>query len=293
MSEKLFALLLRLYPSSFRERYGVESLQLFHDRAQQEQGLYLQLRLWADILADFAVSMPREYRKAQPTLLVASAGQSSDGTPSFDLLENKPLRPEALASGALLSLVVLGASCLLILHAGDELPSASRAQHPPSAAPSSKERRRPAEKAIAKATEVPNMPRTTAKTQAASTSADPHSAYVPPNAPKQLDQAALIQPQASLQKTQASASVVSAPQTEAKLDSDERQLVIAAAIRNLKEYYFDPKIAEKTANALRAHQQRGEDSAAADGPAFAELLTRQMRDASQDMHPMPIGRGLA
>jgi hypothetical protein len=217
MSEKLFALLLRLYPSSFRARYGSESLQLFRDRAQQEQGLYLQLRLWADILADFAVSLPREYRKARPALLAASAGQSSDGTPSFDLLESKPLRPEVLASGALLSLVVLAASCLLIRHAGDELPNASRAQHPQSAAPSSGERRHPSEKAIANTKQAPSTPRPTAKAQPAS--ADPHSAYVPANAPKQLDSAALLQQQASAQKAQASASVASAPQTEAKLDS--------------------------------------------------------------------------
>jgi hypothetical protein len=38
MSEKIYAWLLRLYPSHFRDRYGEEALQLFRDRAAHERG---------------------------------------------------------------------------------------------------------------------------------------------------------------------------------------------------------------------------------------------------------------
>jgi hypothetical protein len=38
MSEKIYALLVRLYPSHFREAYGEAALQLFRDRARDEKG---------------------------------------------------------------------------------------------------------------------------------------------------------------------------------------------------------------------------------------------------------------
>ena len=36
MSEKIYAWLLRLYPSRFREEYGEAALELFRDRAHDE-----------------------------------------------------------------------------------------------------------------------------------------------------------------------------------------------------------------------------------------------------------------
>jgi len=57
MSEKLYAWLLRLYPSRFREDYGEEALRLFRDRARDERGFFPRLRLWLDLffrLHDFA-----------------------------------------------------------------------------------------------------------------------------------------------------------------------------------------------------------------------------------------------
>ena len=38
MSEKIYAWLLRLYPSHFRKDYGGEALQLLRDRARNEKG---------------------------------------------------------------------------------------------------------------------------------------------------------------------------------------------------------------------------------------------------------------
>jgi len=69
-----------------------------------------------------------------------------------------------------------------------------------------------------------------------------------------------------------------------KLDTAERQRVIEVAIANLRQYYFDRDVAQKTADALLAHEKSGDDNAVTEGAAFADLLTRQMRDASHDMH---------
>lgn len=67
------------------------------------------------------------------------------------------------------------------------------------------------------------------------------------------------------------------------LDPAERQRVLDAVVENLRKHYFDPAIANRTIQSLRTRQRHGE-YAAQNGPALAELLTRDMRDASHDMH---------
>jgi hypothetical protein len=69
-----------------------------------------------------------------------------------------------------------------------------------------------------------------------------------------------------------------------EVSAAERQRVIDAAIGNLKQHYFDRQVAQRTANALQAHAASGDNKAVTDPKAFADLLTRQMRDASHDMH---------
>ncbi len=70
----------------------------------------------------------------------------------------------------------------------------------------------------------------------------------------------------------------------ARLDAAERQRVIDGAIANLKRFYFDRDVAQKTADALLVHEKNGDDNAATQAEAFAGLLTAQMRDTSHDMH---------
>jgi hypothetical protein len=72
--------------------------------------------------------------------------------------------------------------------------------------------------------------------------------------------------------------------SDGKLDAAERQRVLDRAIANLRQYYFDRDVAQSTAHALLAHENRGDDNAATEGGAFADLVTKQMRDASRDMH---------
>lgn len=73
-----------------------------------------------------------------------------------------------------------------------------------------------------------------------------------------------------------------------KIEAAERHRVIEAAVADLTRYYVDPDVAQKMAAALRAHEKSGDDDAATDGRAFADLVTQQMQDVSHDKHVMMI-----
>ena len=94
---------------------------------------------------------------------------------------------------------------------------------------------------------------------------------------------------------------------DTRLDAAARHRVVTGAIANLRQHYFNREVAQETADALLAHEENGDDDAATDGVVLADLLTRQMRDASHDMHlvmeysrevlpehpPKPTAEGLA
>ncbi len=116
MSEKIYAWLLRLYPSHFREAYGDEALQLFRDRCRDETGFFPRLRLWLDLLSDFAVSVPRQYGFAQPVTVGALLESRLSGMPSFFVLGDQIPRLGSLLFGGVLSLIALGAFSSLLSH---------------------------------------------------------------------------------------------------------------------------------------------------------------------------------
>ncbi len=122
MSEKIYALLLRLHSSHFRETYGGEALQLFRDRARDEKGFFSSLRLWLDLLADLAMSVPYGYGHVPPNLVGASAQPHLDGIPSFCVLGGESPRRGALVLGGVLSLVTLAAFPFSIEHFGNHRP---------------------------------------------------------------------------------------------------------------------------------------------------------------------------
>ena len=64
MSEKIYARLLRLYPSHFRKQYEAEALQLIRDRLRDERGFYKRARLWWDLLTDIFVALPSAHRNS-------------------------------------------------------------------------------------------------------------------------------------------------------------------------------------------------------------------------------------
>ena len=132
MSEKIFAWLLRLYPKHFRKAYGEEALLLLRDRDRDEQGFLLRCRLWLDLLADLAVSIPREYRNHPQAILGTSARPCLNGSPSFQMLEGEAPTLSSLLFGGALSLVIYASILFLIGHGRSHfpLPDANTRQRP-------------------------------------------------------------------------------------------------------------------------------------------------------------------
>lgn len=118
MSERIYRWLIRLYPSEFREAYGDEVLLLIRDRARDENGILSCLRLWLDLLADLAFSVPREHFYAQSRVIGASALSNAYGLPVFFPLEGEVPHPVALFSGGVMSLVALSIFWVLLGHGG-------------------------------------------------------------------------------------------------------------------------------------------------------------------------------
>ena len=69
---------------------------------------------------------------------------------------------------------------------------------------------------------------------------------------------------------------------EMTLDAAAKRRVIDGVVANLKEHYVDKDVAQRMADALLAHEKSGDDDAVTDGHAFADLLTKQLRDVSHD-----------
>jgi hypothetical protein len=63
MSEKIYALLLKLYPARFRADYGASVMHLFRDRLREESGMLRRFRFWVDMITDLVISIPREHRR--------------------------------------------------------------------------------------------------------------------------------------------------------------------------------------------------------------------------------------
>jgi hypothetical protein len=70
----------------------------------------------------------------------------------------------------------------------------------------------------------------------------------------------------------------------ATFDAAARHRVIDRASAIVTKYYVDADVAQKMAIAIREHEKNGDDNTATDGPTFADLLTTQMRDVSQDKY---------
>ncbi len=301
MSEKIYAWLLHLYPSHFREAYGEEALQLFRDRARHEKGFFARLQLWLDLLADLAFSVPRQYLYyVRPTLIGASAQRCLDGTPCFHVMEGKLPHLGALLFGGLLSITVLGAFQVLMSYDARHQPptesvaqsqgptgasSSSSADPAPHAPPNANEdagsdaaKRDTAQKDPVEATIQPASAATSARLGAMPSGLQSNS-LLPvshPGSPQQQT------PQAKPQ------GAAGAMVDGAKIDAAERRRVIDGAVANVKKYYIDPDVAQKTADSLLAHEKNGDDDAVTEGEAFADLLTRQMKDVSHDPYLMVV-----
>lgn len=264
MSEKIYVWLLRLYPHRFREDYGDEALQLFRDRARDEKGFLARVQLWLDLLADLVISLPREYHHAEAALIDASAHHSSEGIPSFCVLKSELPHHGSLLFGTLLSLAFLGTLSVLISHVENYRPASVGVEPHGVVDARSSSFKGPQSQASDDAEEETTV------------LGYPAMAVAPfrPGDAKPSD----------LLPGNAGSAMMLASEEETKLDAAEQRRVINGAIANLKEYYVYPDVAQKMADALIAHQKSGDDAAVADGAAFADLLTTQMRDVSHDRH---------
>jgi Peptidase family S41/N-terminal domain of Peptidase_S41 in eukaryotic IRBP len=287
MSEKIYAWLLRLYPSHFRKAYGDAALQLFRDRARHEKGFFLRVRLWLDVLGDLALSVPREYRYAQPALIRASALHRVDGVPSFYVLGDESPGLGALLFGFVLSLSALGMFSVLLAQPGNHRPLGTSVYQRQRAADARRSvfRRPTAQSAdniedgiVASISQPPQL--------IGAIHLIPDEAKIKPS------QSNALVPRESFPSSQArsprpadlASPRVGTPVEGLKFDTAERRRVTEAVIQNIKNHYIDSEVAQKTANVLLAHEKNGDDDKVTEGGALADLLTRQVREVSHDMH---------
>jgi hypothetical protein len=284
MFENIYAWLLRLYPSHFREEYGEEILQLFRDRTRDEKGFFPRLRLWLDLVADFAIAVPREYYYLEPELLGASADQRLGGIPSFVVIEGGSPRPEALLSGGVLTILVLSTCSIFLSQAGQYTPRQRTFAATSSQSHRYKDSSAFGGQASPSGTDGGNGTSpfgrsvVSGRAQGAGETSNSQREALP------ADNAESSQPQTKQAEDAGNAGIIHGAKGYAQVDATERQRVIHAAVANLKQYYVYPEIAQKTSEALLAHEKNGDYEGVKEGGAFAALLTKQMRDTSQDMH---------
>jgi len=304
MSEKIYAVLLRLFPSRFRESYGEDALQLFRDRARHETGLFPRLRLWVDLIADLAISLPREYRYPEPALAAATLAQRANAAPSptfFVLPEDSP-RPGALVIGGILSLCAVLALSALLSRASSRKPlrAASNPSYRAASALSRSYAQRAPEASYAASTlsapdTLVSPPQEQLATSSGAFAAKDGTSYAP-SVPSTVPSPAFFFANSFSPLDTTAAAPVPQPRDTAKPPRaltpapsnydliTEHRRIVDAAVSNLNRYYVDPVLAREMSDVLQTHEENGDDNAATAGPAFAALLTKQMRDVSHDRH---------
>jgi hypothetical protein len=265
MSERLYVLLLRLFPARFRNAYKQEALQLFRDRARAEQGTVRHLRLWMDLLSDLAVSVPGVHLRERKHI----EARRLEGVPAFHMLEERPPHPAVVMIAALVSLAVVWAAAVSVSHtAGAAATSAStkEAQYP---------RDTPTLKPVRGGVQAVSVGDSSASAARRSTR---------PAAAAGSSFAASTVGAATSTTAAASEAAASASDESAIIDAARRRSVIAGAIAKLQESYLDSAMAQKMAVALLAHEKNGDDRQSIDGWDFASLLTQQLQEVSHDKH---------
>ncbi len=115
MSEKIYACLLRLFPSAFRRHYEEEALRLLRDRLANERGFYRRLRLGFDLIMDMIGALPQAYRNSYAEVAaVGSLTPQFDGVPSFRVLQKEPVRRGVIVIACILTSVAIAMFALLL-----------------------------------------------------------------------------------------------------------------------------------------------------------------------------------
>jgi hypothetical protein len=114
MSEKIYARLLRLYPSRFCKEYEAEALQLIRDRLRDERGFFKRARLWWDLVTDVFAGLPSAYQNSYVVAESVSFSFNAESIPSFKILDEEPLGRGSILIGGTISLIVLAAFAFLL-----------------------------------------------------------------------------------------------------------------------------------------------------------------------------------
>jgi hypothetical protein len=109
MSEKMYAYLLRLYPSAFRTKYQEEALQVYRERLRDHVGIFNRYQLYGDLLLDALLGLPQAWRNRYPVPSAQSLATNANAIPSFRVLDPQPLRPASILIGCTLSFAALSA----------------------------------------------------------------------------------------------------------------------------------------------------------------------------------------
>jgi|HubBroStandDraft_5_1064220.scaffolds.fasta_scaffold07727_5 hypothetical protein len=318
MSEKMYARLLRLYPSAFRKAYEGQALQLICDRLRDERGFFKRARLCWDLATDFLLGLPQAYGNSYAATEATPLPANAKSIPSFKTLDWAPLRPASILAAGTLSLAATAAFGFLLSRPMAYLPlpgsnermspieavlqRLNQAMDPASAVGHREDSSTAASSAVSasqtRSTARPaaNVPAPTTLAMRAESSINEGGAgQAVPLQIQNLNEYSVDRsmihkgfealPQPREQATRAVGTVLpNRVPDNPTLDSAERQRVLDRAIADLRQYYFDHGIAQKTADALLAHEKAGDYDAVTDDAVFADLLTRQIRDASGGMH---------
>jgi len=114
MCEKIFALLFRLYPAAFRQRYLHEAILLCRERHHYETGARLRVRLVCDLIIDFFAGLPRAWQASYSIETLRSQDSNSHPVPSFGLLPVEPISPASILLGSMLSFTAFGIFMLVV-----------------------------------------------------------------------------------------------------------------------------------------------------------------------------------
>src|SRR5581483_6580161 len=77
-------------------------------------------------------------------------------------------------------------------------------------------------------------------------------------------------------------TTIPAASASLKIDAAQRHRIIEAAALNLKTSYVYSDVGAKVAETLLSHEKNGDYESLTDAAAFANAITKQMRDLSQD-----------
>ncbi|GGA64779.1 hypothetical protein GCM10011507_15520 [Edaphobacter acidisoli] len=125
MSERIYLLVLKLYPRRFRQSYGDEALHLFRDRMRDETGLLRRVRLWFDLLSDLAAIHVRGYHEAAAVQAIVPV---QSGIPAFSSLDDRAFDLRFVLMGAVLAVIVCG-GVFRALDSGGDLSFRSSVTH--------------------------------------------------------------------------------------------------------------------------------------------------------------------